>query len=129
MARPSKYFAGIGRGKKETGVWVYRKGEPPVKVSDRSNAQTVGVIMGEPVICKVGGETLDFGTEKVFVEDSSTKAKELRKRGLMPSPEGAIRPTKYDPSKVPTFAEHFYKETGTSLSEAGPNLVHFRRNS
>lgn len=130
MARPSRYFTGFGKGKPETGVWVYRKGQEPVKVSERSRAGgSATLIMGEPVICKVGGETLDFGEEKVRVEDSAAKARELRKRGLMPSPEGRYSPDPYDPQKVPSFAEHFHQETGVPLSEAGPNLIHLKKRS
>ena len=96
-----------------------------VKISDAiprlASRVSVG---GEPIYCEPGGETLDFGTGEIQVNSAAEKRRVLREHGVMPAPEGLKTTAKYDPSKVPSFKEHFYKERGASLDEVGPNLVY-----
>jgi hypothetical protein len=98
----------------------YRDGtsSPWVEVGGREMHNT---IEGEPVVCKRGGEVLDFGIgedgtpDVVEVSDNYEKARELRKRGVMPAPSGM--PNKPPPPKVEGFLDFWERTEGRSREE------------
>ncbi len=107
-----------------TGTWVFDTTlQKLVKVSDRIPNISRFEVAGSRVYCDPNGETLDFGAGSVDVRDATEKRQVMQKHGVMEA-QGKWEGPKYDPDTVPTFAEHFREETGTSLDEAGPSLIH-----
>lgn len=119
------FYRGIGKGRGGSGFFVWDEEQKRfVKVADRrGDVASKTSIQGEPVVCKRGGEYLELDEpgKKVFVADAAEKRRELKKRGLMPSPEN------WEGSKksvdLPSFEEFFHKEHGMPLKEA-TGLVH-----
>ncbi len=111
-----------------TGTWMYVEGQGVIQISDRiPKIASRALVGGEYVFCERNGETLDFGTGPIRVNSESEKRRVLREHGVAPAPSGVtgIKQPKFDPSSMPSFAEHFRKEQGVSLEDA-TGLVHVK---
>lgn len=104
-----------------SGTWKYDEelGQC-VQVSDRIPKLSRFTVAGSRPFCSRRGEMIDLGNGPEFVRDATEKRELMKRHGVMEA-QGDI-PRKA-PKRMPSFSEHFRKETGTPLSEAG-GLVH-----
>jgi hypothetical protein len=122
MARNTRYFSGIGKGKPSSSFIVFdSSGKIAVEFDKTPDIASRTLMDGEILFVPPNGQTLELdGDGPVRVETAQEKRDYLEKTGTRPAPETRFSKPKNNrgTNKLKkTFAQHFYEERGVSLKE------------